>query len=69
MIPLREARASWQRIRRREVSVQAVLRSWRGTRDFGVLSIRDPMPAAALITRRLGKRLGRSGRAQRGAGA
>jgi D-aspartate ligase len=69
MIPLREARASWQRIRRHEVSVQGVLRSWRGTRDFGVLSIRDPMPAAALVTRRLSKRLGQSGRAHRGAGA
>ena len=26
-----------------------VLRSYRGARDFGVLSLRDPVPAAALV--------------------
>jgi hypothetical protein len=61
MIPLREARAAWQRVRRREASVGTVVRSWRGTRDFGVLSVRDPMPAVALLGRRLGKSLGPSG--------
>jgi D-aspartate ligase len=63
MIPFREARASWQRIRRREVSVGSVLRSWRGTRDFGVLSLRDPLPTVALIGRRIERRI------HRGAGA
>ncbi len=63
MIPFREARASWQRIRRHEVSVGGVLRSWRGTRDFGVLSLRDPMPTVALLGRRLERRI------HRGAGA
>jgi predicted ATP-grasp superfamily ATP-dependent carboligase len=58
MIPFREARASWQRVRRHETSVGAVLRSWRGTRDFGVLSVRDPMPTVALVGRRLGTALG-----------
>jgi D-aspartate ligase len=61
MIPFREARASWQRIRRRETSVRAVVRSWRGTRDFGVLSVRDPMPTVALLGRRVGKALGQPG--------
>jgi predicted ATP-grasp superfamily ATP-dependent carboligase len=68
MIPFREARASWQRIRRRETSVSAVVRSWRGTRDFGVLSVRDPMPAVALVGRRIGKALGQPA-LQRGFGA
>jgi D-aspartate ligase len=63
MIPFREARASWQRIRRHDVSVGAVLRSWRGTRDFGVLSLRDPMPTLALVGRRIERRI------HRGAGA
>ncbi len=63
MIPFREARASWQRIRRHDVSVPSVLRSWRGTRDFGVLSLRDPMPTVALLGHRIERRL------HRGAGA
>ena len=58
MIPFREVRASWQRVRRRETSVGAVVRSWRGTRDFGVLSLRDPMPTVALLGRRISKALG-----------
>jgi predicted ATP-grasp superfamily ATP-dependent carboligase len=65
MIPFREARASWRRIRRHEVSVGAVVRSWRGTRDFGVLSLRDPMPTVALISRRLGKAVGQQRRSPR----
>jgi predicted ATP-grasp superfamily ATP-dependent carboligase len=69
MIPFREARASWQRIRRHEASVGAVLRSWRGTRDFGVLSVRDPMPTVALVGRYLGKTLAGQGRLGRGIGA
>lgn len=68
MIPFREARASWQRVRRRETSVGAVVRSWRGTRDFGVLSVRDPMPTVALLGRRVGKALGQP-RVQRGSWA
>ncbi|HSL77699.1 MAG TPA: hypothetical protein VK867_12200 [Candidatus Limnocylindrales bacterium] len=68
MIPFREARASWQRIRRHEASVGAVLQSWRGTRDFGVLSVRDPMPTVALVSRRIGKAIGQQRRSQRGAG-
>jgi len=68
MIPFREARASWQRVRRHETSVGAVVRSWRGTRDFGVLSVRDPMPTVALVGRRLGKALGQP-RMQRGSWA
>lgn len=58
MIPFREARAAWQRVRRHETSVGAVIRSWRGTRDFGVLSVRDPMPTVALLGRRIGKAIG-----------
>jgi predicted ATP-grasp superfamily ATP-dependent carboligase len=69
MIPFREARASWRRIRRHEASVGAVLRSWRGTRDFGVLSVRDPMPTVALVGRYLGKTLAGQGRLGRGIGA
>jgi len=68
MIPFREARASWQRVRRHETSVGAVVRSWRGTRDFGVLSVRDPMPTVALVGRRLGKALGQP-KMQRGSWA
>ncbi len=68
MIPLREFRASWQRVRRRELSIPMVVRSWRGTRDFGVLSVRDPMPTVALIGRRMGKALGQRRGAHRGAG-
>ena len=68
MIPFREARASWQRIRRHETSVGSVVRSWRGTRDFGVLSLRDPMPTVALVGRRIGKAIGQQ-RSHRGAGA
>ena len=67
MIPFREVRASWQRIRRHETSVGAVVRSWRGTRDFGVLSLRDPMPTVALVGRRVGKAIGQQ-RSHRGAG-
>jgi predicted ATP-grasp superfamily ATP-dependent carboligase len=69
MIPFREARASWQRIRRHEASVGGVVRSWRGTRDFGVLSLRDPMPTVALVGRRIGKAIGQQRRSQRGVGA
>jgi predicted ATP-grasp superfamily ATP-dependent carboligase len=68
MIPFREARASWQRVRRHETSIGAVLRSWRGTRDFGVLSLRDPMPTVALVGRRIGKAIGQQ-RSHRGADA
>jgi predicted ATP-grasp superfamily ATP-dependent carboligase len=66
MIPFREARASWQRIRRHETSIGAVVRSWRGTRDFGVLSLRDPMPTVALVSRRVGKAMSQQ-RSHRGA--
>ena len=69
MIPFREARASWQRIRRHDVSVGGVLRSWRGTRDFGVLSVRDPMPTVALLGHRLRRSTGPRTRSHRGAGA
>ncbi|HEX7347155.1 MAG TPA: hypothetical protein VF253_10210 [Candidatus Limnocylindrales bacterium] len=68
MIPFREARASWQRVRRHETSIGAVVRSWRGTRDFGVLSLRDPMPTVALVGRRIGKAIGQQ-RSHRGVGA
>lgn len=68
VIPFRDARASWQRIRRHETSVGAVVRSWQGTRDFGVLSVRDPMPTVALVGRRIGKAVGLQ-RSHRGARA
>ncbi len=68
MIPFREVRASWQRVRRHETSIGAVVRSWRGTRDFGVLSLRDPMPTVALVGRRIGKAIGQQ-RSHRGVGA
>lgn len=59
MIPLRDVRAAWQRVRRRDASVPEVLGSWRGTRDFGVLSVRDPMPTVALVRGQLARRGGR----------
>ena len=68
MIPFREVRASWQRVRRHETSIGGVVRSWRGTRDFGVLSLRDPMPTVALVGRRIGKAIGQQ-RSHRGARA
>jgi predicted ATP-grasp superfamily ATP-dependent carboligase len=68
MIPLREAKASWRRIRRGEASVGSIVRSWRGTRDFGVLSVRDPMPAITLLGRRINKSLA-NGNIERTVGA
>jgi D-aspartate ligase len=57
MIPLREARAAWRRVRRHDTKASSVVRSWLGTRDFGVLSVRDPMPTVALIRHQLAKML------------
>jgi predicted ATP-grasp superfamily ATP-dependent carboligase len=48
MLPQKDIQAALARIRARETSPLQVLRSWRGTRDLGALSLRDPAPAFAL---------------------
>ncbi|WP_300014168.1 hypothetical protein [Pseudonocardia sp.] len=40
--------AAAAQLRSRPRSLGALLRSWRGTRDFGVFALRDPRPALAL---------------------
>ncbi|MGI5131342.1 hypothetical protein ACQEVB_31370 [Pseudonocardia sp. CA-107938] len=41
--------AAWHQVRTRPRSAPAVLSSWRGVRDTGVLSLRDPAPAFSLV--------------------
>lgn len=53
VLPDKDVRSAWQRLRRGDATAAAVLRSWRGTRDFGVLDARDPMPAVAMAGRLL----------------
>ncbi|MEJ3651821.1 hypothetical protein WEH80_02275 [Actinomycetes bacterium KLBMP 9759] len=50
MLPHKELAATAARLRARDVTPREVLRSWRGTRDFGALSWRDPRPALSLFT-------------------
>ncbi|WP_232664509.1 carboxylate--amine ligase [Pseudonocardia sp. TRM90224] len=49
MLPHKELAAAAARLRARDVTPREVLRSWRGTRDFGALSWRDPRPALSLF--------------------
>ena len=41
--------AAWHQIRTEPRSLPRVLASWRGVRDTGVLSLRDPRPAIAMV--------------------
>ena len=41
--------AAWHQVRSDPRSAPAVLTSWRGVRDTGVLSLRDPGLAATLV--------------------
>jgi predicted ATP-grasp superfamily ATP-dependent carboligase len=61
MIPHRELRAAWRRVRQGQTSALDVVRSWGGTRDFGLLSLRDPMPSVAFVTQQIRRGTGRSG--------
>jgi D-aspartate ligase len=45
--------AAWHQVRSSPRSAPDVVRSWRGTRDFGVFSVRDPRPAVAMIAKEL----------------
>jgi D-aspartate ligase len=59
MIPQREARAALRRIRQGDRSGSDVIRSWFGTRDFGLLSLRDPMPTVSFVGQVIRRGLGR----------
>ena len=49
MLPQKDLQAALARIRRRETTPLAVLRSWRGVRDTAAWSWRDPAPALAQV--------------------
>jgi predicted ATP-grasp superfamily ATP-dependent carboligase len=49
MLPQKDLQAAWARIRAGQASVGEILRSWKGTRDFGAFAWRDPAPAWAQI--------------------
>jgi predicted ATP-grasp superfamily ATP-dependent carboligase len=49
MLPQKDLQAAAARIRRRETTPLAVLRSWRGVRDTAAWSWRDPAPALAQV--------------------
>src|SRR4051812_18920323 len=49
MLPQKDLQAALARIRRRETTPAAVLRSWRGVRDTAAWSWRDPAPALAQV--------------------
>lgn len=49
MLPEMELQAAAARVRARQQTPGTVLRTWASTRDFGVLSLRDPAPAATLL--------------------
>jgi len=49
MLPQKDLQAAVARIRRRETTPAAVLRSWRGVRDTAAWSWRDPAPALAQV--------------------
>jgi predicted ATP-grasp superfamily ATP-dependent carboligase len=51
MLPQKEAAALAKRLRARDVTPWQVLRSWRGTRDFGAFALDDPLPLLALARR------------------
>jgi D-aspartate ligase len=63
LLPQKEVRAAYRRIRRGDASLREILASWRGTRDFGAIDLRDPRPALALAGRLAAKALGRTERA------
>ncbi|MGH8887701.1 MAG: hypothetical protein ACRDYX_21530 [Egibacteraceae bacterium] len=50
-----DLRAAWERVRRGDASLPEVLGSWRGTRDFGVFDVHDPMPTISLAGQLLRK--------------
>lgn len=50
MLPDLEFRAASGRVRSGDQTWPQVLRSWLGTRDFGIASLRDPGPALAMLT-------------------
>ena len=56
MLPQKEAAALAKRLRARDVTPWQVLKSWRGTRDFGAFALSDPMPLLALVRRLARKR-------------
>ena len=49
MLPQKDLQAAVARIRRRETTPAAVLRSWRGVRDTAAWSWRDPAPVLAQV--------------------
>jgi D-aspartate ligase len=51
MLPQKEAAALAKRLRAHDVTPWQVLRSWRGTRDFGAFALDDPLPLLALARR------------------
>ena len=59
LIPHLDALAGVSRLRRGELSLRALVRSYRGTRDTGVLSVRDPGPGLTLAHRILRSRVDR----------
>jgi D-aspartate ligase len=63
MIPHLDLLAAVQRLRRGDAGIGAVLRSWRGVRNFGVLDVRDPVPAVVQAGQMIRKRV--SGRSRR----
>jgi D-aspartate ligase len=59
MLPQKEAAALAKRFAAHEVTVPQVLRSWRGTRDFGSFAARDLAPFTGMLGQLVRKRLGR----------
>jgi len=56
MLPQKEAAALAKRLRARDVTPWQVLKSWRGTRDFGAFALDDPLPLLSLARRLARKR-------------
>jgi predicted ATP-grasp superfamily ATP-dependent carboligase len=63
VMPPLERRAATARIRRGELTVRGLLRSYRGVRSVGLLNPSDPLPAVAFALQgargRLARRRGR----------
>lgn len=51
VLPHMDVRSVWARVGRGELTATQALRSWSGTRDFGVVALRDPAPAFAMAGR------------------
>lgn len=64
LIPWLDARAVRTRMKRHELTPAGALRSYRGTRDAGVLDVSDPLPALTLAYQTLGDRAGKGRRPQ-----